>query len=70
MKETQRVEYINYWLEKADEAFEAAELLIENKTWNSAINRLYYAAYHTISALLILTDINTKTHKGVKIQFF
>ncbi len=70
MNQTERNEYIKYRLEKADETLEVAELLIDNKKWNSAVNRLYYAAYYAISALLVQAEINTKTHSGVKTQFF
>ena len=70
MNQAERQEYIKYRLEKATETFEVAELLINNKKWNSAVNRLYYAAYYAISALLVQAEINTKTHAGVKTQFF
>ncbi len=70
MKQSERVEYVKYRLEKAKETLEVAELLIENEKWNSAINRLYYAAYYAVSALLVQSKINTKTHAGVKTQFF
>lgn len=64
-----KYEYINYRLEKAHETLEVAKLLIKHEAWNSAINRLYYAAYYAISALLIESEIPTKTHAGVKTQF-
>ena len=70
MNNLQRQAYIKYRVEKADETFEVAELLVNNQKWNSAINRLYYAAYYAISALLVQAEINTKTHTGVKTQFF
>ena len=62
-------DYINYRLEKAYETFEVAKLLAANEKWNSAINRLYYAAYYAVTALLVQKGINTKTHAGVKTQF-
>lgn len=65
MNDSEIGEYVKYRLKKADETFEVAELLIENKKWNSAINRLYYAAYYAVSALLVQAGINTKTHSGV-----
>jgi len=70
MNHPQREEYIKYRLKKSDEALEVAELLIENKKWNATINRLYYAAYYVISALMVKDEINTKTHAGIKTQFF
>ena len=70
MKPTEREDYIAYRLEKADETFDVVELLIQNEKWNSAVNRLYYAAYYAVTAILVRDNINTKTHSGVKTQFF
>jgi len=70
MKDLNQEEYINYRIEKAKETFEVAKLLIDNEKWNSAINRLYYAAFYAVSGLLAKSEINTKTHNGVKTQFF
>ena len=36
---------IYYRLARARETLEDAKLLAEKQRWNSAINRLYYAAY-------------------------
>ena len=70
MNASDRDSYINYRLDKAKETFEVAALLVENGKWNSAINRLYYAAYYAVSALLIKSNVEAKTHAGVKRQFF
>jgi len=70
MKSSERKNYVLYRLQMSIETLEAAEILIESKKWNSAINRLYYAAYYAISALLVQQEIITKTHSGIKTQFF
>lgn len=71
MREEERDSYARYRLEKSEEALEAAELLIENEKWNSAINRLYYASFYAVAGLLVKSKIdNTKSHSGVKNQFF
>lgn len=62
-------DYINYRLERAYEAFEDARLLAENERWNTAINRLYYASFYAVIALLIKNGIETQTHDGVRTQF-
>ncbi len=61
--------YSQYRMEKAEESYQAAELLIANSQWNAAVNRLYYAAYYAISGLMVKSGIETKTHAGVKTQF-
>ncbi len=68
--ENSKENYIKYRLTKADETLLAAKILIENKLWNSVINRLYYACFYAINALLVSKNISAKTHNGVKTQFF
>jgi uncharacterized protein (UPF0332 family) len=70
MKSSEKDNYVKYRIEKAEETYEAAELLAKNKKWNSVVNRLYYAAYYGVSGLLVMEGIQTKTHSGVKTQFF
>lgn len=70
MKSPERAEYVKYRLEKAEETYEVAALLVKNKKWNSAVNRLYYAAYYAISGLLAKNEVDGKTHTGIKTQFF
>ncbi|MEA3317543.1 MAG: HEPN domain-containing protein [Bacteroidota bacterium] len=53
-------DYIYYRLEKANEAYNDAKLLAENDRWNTAINRLYYASFYAIIALLIKMELKHK----------
>lgn len=64
-----KTDYIQYRLSKANEAFNDAKLLAENNSWNSSVNRLYYACYYAVSALLLINNISTHTHAGLKTQF-
>jgi uncharacterized protein (UPF0332 family) len=43
--------------------------LAEKQRWNSAINRLYFAAYYAIIALLLNEDYKSTTHNGAKTKF-
>ena len=63
-------DYILYRLSRADNTFNDAKILAENKSWNSCINRLYYACFYVVSALLIKRGHNIKTHNGVRTIFF
>jgi uncharacterized protein (UPF0332 family) len=65
-----RDSYVAYRLEKAKETYDDAILLIKNEKWTSDVNRLYYTCYYAVSALLLSKDIITKTHSGIKSQFF
>lgn len=64
-----REDYILYRMEKSDQAFADALILLENKSWNACVNRLYYACYYITSALLLQHNIISQTHSGLKSQF-
>jgi len=63
-------DYINYRVERAEATFQDAVILYNTKSWNSCINRLYYASFYMVSALLLKNEIEAKTHNGVRINFF
>ncbi|MFC0878771.1 HEPN domain-containing protein [Saccharicrinis sp. FJH2] len=44
-------------------------MLAEREKWNSTINRLYYAAYYAVMALLLYSDLKPTTHNGAKSNF-
>lgn len=69
MNQRGREELVKYRVTKAREAFEEVELHIENELWNTAVNRLYYACYYAVVALLIEKDIQPHTHSGVRQLF-
>ncbi len=60
---------VKYRLSRAWDTFDDAKILSSNGKWNSTINRLYYAAYYAVTALLIQNDIKTTTHNGTKLSF-
>lgn len=69
MNENERKEYVRYRIESARKTFEAAIVLADNGFWNSAVNRLYYAVFYAVNALLVLHEIQTKSHSATKSQF-
>ena len=60
---------ITYRLNRAIETIGDAQLLANAKRWNPCVNRLYYACYYAITALLVKHEINPKTHTGVRQMF-
>ena len=62
-------ELIAYRLQRAKETLEDAEILAEHQKWNSCINRLYYACFYAVTALLLENNFKTITHNGVKSVF-
>ena len=61
-------DYIIYRLEKAWKTFEDAKSLADIKSWNSSMNRLYYACFYSVLALFSKHNLNSRTHSGVKTQ--
>ncbi len=60
---------INYRIERAKDTLDDAMILAEKGKWNSTINRLYYASYYAVMALLLNSDIKPTTHNGAKSNF-
>lgn len=69
MKLENQDDYIKYRFKRAEESFDDAKILIENKKWNASINRLYYSCFYAVIALLLKNGIETHTHDGARIKF-
>ena len=65
MEEDIKRDIVNYRRQKACDLMHDVDVLIDNELWNSAVNRMYYACFHMVSALLILHGIEVKSHMGV-----
>ena len=59
----------NYRVQRAKETLLEADSLLEAGFFNAAVNRLYYACYYAVTALLIKNKIEAQTHQGVKQMF-
>ena len=55
---------VQFRVEKAKNTFSEIALLVDNELWHTAANRLYYACYYVVSALLIQNGIEVRTHHG------
>ncbi|MDH5396855.1 MAG: HEPN domain-containing protein [Cyclobacteriaceae bacterium] len=62
-------DYINYRLQRARETLDEIKILIDNKLWNTAINRMYYACFYAVGALLVKHGIETSSHSGSRQKF-
>ena len=69
MKLEERIVYANHRIQTAYNTVEAAKLLAENGFWNSAVNRLYYALFYAVNALLVCNEIYPQSHSGMRGQF-
>ncbi|OHB79326.1 MAG: HEPN domain-containing protein [Planctomycetes bacterium RBG_16_55_9] len=61
-----RSDLINYRIQRAREALEDARLLANAGRWNASVNRLYYACFYAVSALLIKDGLSSSKHSGVR----
>jgi len=62
IEEKDRESLINYRLEQARETIMDVELLVENKRFRSAINRIYYGMFYALLALATAQQFETSKH--------
>lgn len=58
-----------YRLKRSRESLEEAKVLAQTNHWNACVNRLYYACFYVVSALLILDNLSSSKHTGIR-SFF
>ena len=70
MKETFDAEskkaLIEYRIERAYETLKEADYNAKGGFYHAAINRMYYACFYAVIALLLKYDISTQTHQGAR----
>ena len=66
LSDEDRKSVVDYQLEKAKRTLAEIPILLENKFWRNATNRLYYACFYAATALLINDGHETHTHNGVQ----
>lgn len=57
---------VNYRINRAKETIEEVKSIVESGYYNTAVNRMYYACYYAVIALLVKHNLETQTHAGVK----
>ena len=68
MKEETRT-IINYRLERAKESLKDANKLFKDESLHSTVNRIYYAMFYSVNALLLSRNLSSSKHSGVKALF-
>lgn len=61
-----RKNLIEYRLSRATETLVEAQYSADGGYFNTAVNRLYYAAYYATSALMLANGISATSHAGTK----
>ena len=64
LSDADRKSVVNYRVERAYATLKEAEDVATRGWYNLAANRLYYALYYAVSALLIHKGLIVKTHSG------
>lgn len=60
---------IALWLEKGDEALASAKLELDAGHVGFAVNRLYYACFYAVTALLLADGKQFSRHSAVRAEF-
>ena len=69
MKSEESFALIAYRLERSRESLRAAEIMFENNMLTFSINRVYYAMFYAVQALLVSREVSFSKHGQVKAYF-
>ena len=65
MTEGGREDLIKYKLERSGETLEEAKVMLQTSHLYGAANRIYYACFYAVSALLLSQNLSSAKHSGV-----
>ena len=60
---------IKYRRERAKETLQEAQIMLDNKKLIAAVNRIYYAVFYEVCALLLTKGLSSSKHSGVRSLF-
>ncbi len=69
MNDDAKTALIKYRMDRAAESVESAQLLVDNAMLTSAMNRIYYAMFYAVQAVLTTKDVSFSKHGQVKGYF-
>ncbi|MBM4026302.1 MAG: HEPN domain-containing protein [Planctomycetes bacterium] len=67
--EQQRSQMVRYWWSKALESLASARREFDAGSYSFAMNRLYYACFYGVSAVLLHRQQSFRKHSGVRAAF-
>lgn len=59
MNEEDRLAVVAYRLDNAHRTLNNIPIMLQNELWDAAMNRLYYACFYSVTALLISHGIES-----------
>lgn len=66
----EEIEYVQYRMGRANECVDEARVLLESEHLNATVNRMYYACFYAVSALLLIEGLHSRKHTGIRSLFF
>jgi len=69
MKAEESFALIAYRLERSRESLRAAEIMFENNMLTFSMNRVYYAMFYAVQALLVAREVSFSKHGQIKAFF-
>lgn len=69
LREEERYVLVTLQLEKVTKMLAELDVQLQNSLWSLAANRLYYALFHAVCALLITDKHEVGTHRGAVHKF-
>ena len=69
LSEKDKFALIKYRIDRANETIVEAKEALELNHLNLAVNRIYYACFYSVEALMLTRDFSTKNHGVLKGEF-
>lgn len=69
LNEEDRQIIVQLEMEKAEKTFSQSEVLKQAELWDTLANRLYYALFHAVTAMLVKDQYEVGTHRGAVNRF-
>ena len=69
LSDEERMIMVEFEIERAHRIIAQFPILEDAKLWDTLANRVYYAVYHAVTALLIKNRLHAESHQGVSVLF-
>ena len=69
LNDEERKLLVEFEVEKAHKLIDQFPILENAELWDTLANRVYYAVFHAVTALLIKNGLHAGSHQGVSVLF-
>ena len=69
LNDEERKLLVEFEIEKAHKLIDQFTILENAALWDTLANRVYYAVFHAVTALLIMNGLHAGPHQGVSVLF-